>query len=123
MSLPLLQVGEPVLRQPARRLSREEIVSEPIRQLISEMHQTLREAPGVGLAASQVGMSIQLAIIEDLPEYSRDIPESELAARERRPTPFHVIANPKIVDAGGAQAEFFEGCLSLAGFTALVRRS
>jgi peptide deformylase len=123
MPLKLFQVGEPVLRGRSRELSREEILSDSIQQLISQMHETLREAPGVGLAAPQVGMPIQLAIVEDLPEYSRDIPESELAARERRPIPFQVIINPRLKTAGDAQAEFFEGCLSLDGFTALVGRA
>ncbi len=118
----LVQVGEAVLRQMARPLSLEEIRSEYIRQLIRDMHETLRDAPGVGLAAPQVGVSIQLAIIEDLPEYSRDLGAEQLAARQRRPIPFHVIVNPEIVGHSGAQVEFFEGCLSLGGFTALVPR-
>jgi peptide deformylase len=123
MRLKLVQVGEAVLRQRARPLAPEEIRSEFIQQLIGDMHETLRDAPGVGLAAPQVGVSIQLAIIEDLPEYSREIGAEQLAARERRPIPFHVIVNPEIAGHGGEPVEFFEGCLSLAGFTALVPRS
>jgi len=122
MRLKLVQVGEEVLRQTARPLAPEEIRSEFIRQLIVDMHETLRDAPGVGLAAPQVGVPIQLAIIEDMPEYSRDIGAEQLAARERRPTPFHVIVNPEIAGHSDEQVEFFEGCLSLAGFTALVPR-
>ena len=127
MRLKLVQLGEAVLRQTARPLSIEEIRSEFVRQLIRDMRETLRDAPGVGLAAPQVGLAIQLAIIEDLPEYSRDLGAEQLAARERRPTPFHVIINPEIVNPeieghGGEQVEFFEGCLSLGGFTALVPR-
>ena len=120
--LKLVQVGEAVLRQMARPLSLEEIRSEYIRQLIRDMHETLRDAPGVGLAAPQVGVSIRLVIIEDLPEYSRDLGAEQLAARERRPTSFHVIVNPEIAGHSGGQVEFFEGCLSLGGFTALVPR-
>ncbi len=122
MRLKLVQVGEAVLRQRARPLLPEEIRSPSIQQLIADMHETLRDAPGVGLAAPQVGVSIQLAIIEDLPAYSRDIDPEQLAARERRPIAFHVIANPEITGHGDEQLEFFEGCLSLAGFTALVPR-
>ncbi len=123
MRLKLLQVGEPVLREKARELSREEILSERTQALITLMHETLRDAPGVGLAAPQVGEGIQLAIIEDLPEYSRDLPPEEVAARERTPVPFHVIINPRIVSYGEQKVEFFEGCLSLSGFMALVPRS
>lgn len=122
MRLKLVQVGEAVLRQRARPLAPEEIHSPSIRQLIADMHETLRDAPGVGLAAPQVGVPIQLAIIEDLPAYSRDVDPEQLAARERHPMPLHVIANPEITGHGDEQVEFFEGCLSLAGFTALVPR-
>jgi peptide deformylase len=122
MRLKLVQVGEAVLRQRARTLAPAEIRSSAIRQLIDDMHETLRDAPGVGLAAPQVGMPIQLAIIEDLPEYSREMGAEQLAARERHPIAFHAIVNPEIAGHGDEQVEFFEGCLSLAGFTALVPR-
>lgn len=123
MLLKLRQVGEPVLREKARPLNREELLSPAIQDLISSMHGTLRDAPGVGLAAPQVGVGIQLAIIEDLPEYWRESSESELKARERSAVPFHVIVNPQIAEASDAKLEFFEGCLSLAGFTGIVPRS
>jgi peptide deformylase len=123
MQLKLLQVGEPVLRQKARPLTSEEITSQPIQELITSMQETLRDAPGVGLAAPQVGVPIQLAIIEDLAEYHRDLSPEELAEKERRPVPFHVIINPQIKPIGDAAVEFFEGCLSLSGFMALVPRA
>jgi len=123
MRLKLVQAGEPVLRETARPLAREEILSDSIQQLISAMRETLRDAPGVGLAAPQVGESIQLAILEDLPEYSREVSAQDLAQRERRPVPFQVIVNPRIVSYGDSKVEFFEGCLSLNGFMALVPRS
>jgi len=123
MILKLLQVGEPVLRDHARPLTSEEILSGPIQELISSMRETLRDAPGVGLAAPQVGLPIQLAIIEDPPEYWTELSASDLAVRERTAVPFHVIINPRITFAGEPSVEFFEGCLSLDGFTALVPRS
>jgi peptide deformylase len=123
MLLKLLQAGEPMLREAARPLSRDEIVSGSVRDLISSMRETLRDAPGVGLAAPQVGVPIQLAIVEDLPEYWSEMPEQELAARERRAIPFHVLMNPHIVRLSEPSLNFFEGCLSLNGFTALVPRS
>lgn len=83
----------------------------------------MRDAPGVGLAAPQIGVSLQLAVIEDRAEYLQDIAEEELRLRDRRPVPFQVIANPRIVQSDGSTAEFFEGCLSLAGFMALVPRA
>ena len=123
MLLDLLQVGEPILREKARALSHEEIASERIQQLIHSMRETLHAAPGVGLAAPQIGESIQLAIVEDLAESMKEVPQEDLALRERRPVPFHVIINPCITSLGKENVEFFEGCLSLEGFMALVPRA
>lgn len=123
MQLKLLQVGEPVLRQKARPLTAEEISSKSIQDLIVSMQQTLRDAPGVGLAAPQIGMPVQLAIIEDIAEYHHELSTEELEERERRPVPFHVIINPQITPLDNVPVEFFEGCLSLSGFTALVPRT
>jgi peptide deformylase len=121
--LKIVQAGEPVLRQRARPLLLEEIALPETQQLISWMRDTMRDAPGVGLAAPQVGLPIQLAVIEDRSEYARDIPAERLIERERIPVPFQVLINPRIVEQSDEQVEFFEGCLSLAGFSALVKRS
>jgi peptide deformylase len=121
--LKIRQVGELVLRQPARPLSLEEIASPQIQGLIAAMRDTLRDAPGVGLAAPQVGHAIQLAIVEDRAEYQQAVPPGQLAERGRRPLPFQVIVNPRLSVIGPAQRLFFEGCLSVAGFTALVPRA
>jgi peptide deformylase len=123
MRLKIVQVGEPVLRQRTRPLSADEIRSEAIRRLIDDMRETMYDAPGVGLAAPQVGFSLQLALIEDREEWLKDIRVEELAERERRAVPFHVIVNPKIVKSSDGEVEFFEGCLSLAGFSAVVPRA
>jgi len=121
--LKIVQVGEPVLRQRARPLLQEEIALAETQQLIVWMHETMRDAPGVGLAAPQVGLALQLAVIEDRPEYSKDIAADRLAERERQAVPFQVLINPRIVEQSEQQVEFFEGCLSLGGFSALVQRS
>jgi len=94
-----------------------------MQQLIELMRETMRDAPGVGLAAPQVGESIQLAVIEDRVEYMRDLSPDQLADRERSPIEFHVIFNPRVLTVGDRSAEFFEGCLSITGYAALVRRS
>jgi len=124
MILPIVHAGEPVLRQQARALSPQEVKSKEIQTLISHMRETMRKAPGVGLAAPQIGISLQLAVIEDRKEYLKDVSVEQLKLRERRPVAFHVIINPRIHSAGDDQtAEFFEGCLSLPGFFAIVPRS
>jgi peptide deformylase len=123
MKLEIVQAGNPVLRQRARTLSPSEIAGREIRDLIESMKKCMHDAPGVGLAAPQVGLSLQLAVIEDRMEYHKDVSEEQLRERERRPVPFHVLINPKIVEMGEDKAEFFEGCLSLSGFSAVVRRA
>lgn len=112
-----------MLRQCARQLSPEEIALPETQQLILSMQETMRDAPGVGLAAPQIGLSLQLAVIEDRPEYSKDVSPDRLAERQRQAVPFQVLINPRIVEQSNDQVEFFEGCLSLAGFSALVKRS
>jgi peptide deformylase len=123
MRLKIAQVGERVLRERARLLSIEEIRSDVIGRLIADMRETMYDAPGVGLAAPQVGLSLQLAVIEDREDWLKDVAPEQLADRERRPVPFHAIINPRIVESSSEQVEFFEGCLSLAGFSAVVPRS
>ena len=123
MELKILQVGEPALRQRAKALSPTEISTREVQELIDRMRETMHGAPGVGLAAPQIGIALQVAVIEDKPEYMRDATAEVLKERERKPVPFHVIINPKITLHKGAQREFFEGCLSLAGFTAVVERA
>jgi peptide deformylase len=121
MRLKIVQAGETALRQRARDLSPDEIRSAEIRQLIDWMRETMRDAPGVGLAAPQVGLSLRLAVIEDSAELQKSVAPERLAERHRRPVPFHVIVNPRL-SLAGPQAEFFEGCLSVAGFSAIVPR-
>jgi len=123
MLLKIVQAGEPVLRTAANLLSKEQIVLPRTQALIEWMRETMRDAPGVGLAAPQVGVALQLAVIEDRAEYLRDLTPELLADRERAAVDFHVLINPQIVERSDEQVEFYEGCLSVAGFSALVKRS
>jgi peptide deformylase len=123
MALQIIQTGDPVLRLRARPLSVEEIRGPEIQQLIEEMRETMRGAPGVGLAAPQVGRSLQLAVIEDRAEYHKDIANHQLRGKERKPVPFQVLINPEIVGRSEQSRLFFEGCLSVEGFCAMVPRS
>jgi peptide deformylase len=77
------------------------------------MRETLRDAPGVGLAAPQIGLPLRLAVIEDT---------SESPETQRKPVPFHVIINPTLT-LGHDLVEHFEGCLSIEGFQARVARA
>ena len=123
MELEIVQAGHPVLRQQARPLTPAEITSKEIQKLIESMRKTMYEAPGVGLAAPQIGLSLQIAVIEDREEYHKEVAAEQLRERERRPVPFHAIINPRIAEMSDDSAGFFEGCLSLPGFSALVPRA
>lgn len=123
MTLEIVQAGNPVLRMQGRELTREEISSPSIQQLIELMRETMREAPGVGLAAPQIGESIQLAVIEDRAEYLRALSAEQLARLQRSAIPFHVIINPKLSFLDNSSAQFFEGCLSVEGYQAVVDRA
>jgi peptide deformylase len=121
MRLKIIQTGDPVLRQVARPLLPAEIQSAEIQRLIQDMRETMHDAPGVGLAAPQVGLP--LAVVEDRQEILRDLPPQQLAERERRPVPFQVVINPAIRAYSEEAVDFFEGCLSVDGFMALVPRA
>jgi peptide deformylase len=123
MRLKIVQVGEVVLRQKAKALTIDEIRGPKTQELLEWMRETMHDAPGVGLAAPQVGLALQLAVIEDKPENLKDAPAEFIKERERKPVPFHVLINPKINLEGVADVEFFEGCLSLPGLTAVVPRA
>jgi peptide deformylase len=123
MRIRIASVGEHVLRGEARPLTPKEIRSQRIRDLIEHMRETLSDAPGVGLAAPQISEPLQLAIIEDKAEYHANLSDTDLAERERSPLPFHVLINPQIHLVSPPEVPFFEGCLSLPGFTAIVPRA
>ena len=120
--LKIVQAGHPVLRQKARALTPDEIRSSSCQQLIELMRQTMYDAPGVGLAAPQIGLSFQLAVLEDREDLLKGLPPQELADRDRRHVPFTVIINP-VISLEEPTIEFFEGCLSLSGYSAIVPRA
>jgi peptide deformylase len=99
--LPIRIAGDPVLRQKAKRVSR---VDGSIQRLIDEMIETMRAAPGVGLAAPQVGVSLRVVVIET--------PDDGLIP----------LINPEFVKRTG-QRRLMEGCLSVPGYQAEVPRS
>jgi peptide deformylase len=123
VTLKIRQVGEPILREGSRRLSLEEIRSQYVRDLIQSMRETMYDAPGVGLAAPQIGVPLQLVVVEDPPGAIQKLSVEQAAERERRPVPFHVLINPVLTVPYRNPVEFFEGCLSLAGYTAIVPRA
>jgi len=121
--LPIVQCGDPVLRRAAEPVDAADLRTAGLRRLIAQMRATMHAAPGVGLAAPQVGVPIQLAVLQDGPERWGSLNEEERAARERNELPFTVLVNPVVtpVEENGLAA-FYEGCLSVPGLGALVAR-
>jgi peptide deformylase len=121
--LPIVQCGDPVLRRAAEPVDPSDLRTVELRRLISQMRVTMEAAPGVGLAAPQVGVPIQLAVVQDGPERWGHLAEDERAARERNDLPFTVLVNPTLLPVDGDDhVSFYEGCLSVPGLTGVVAR-
>lgn len=114
---PIVQAGHPALRQQAAEFHGQ-LSAEQLGRLIEVMRQVMHEAPGVGLAAPQLGIPLQLAVLEDL----YDVDPDAAALRHRSPLEFLAILNPRYTPQGSGQAAFYEGCLSLNGLQAVVSR-
>lgn len=115
---PIVQAGHPALRAVATpyeaQLSDEELAA-----LLEVMHRTMRAAPGVGLAAPQLGLPVALAVLEDPGSVSEDHAD----VREREPLPFRVLVNPTYTAVDAEHVSFYEGCLSVVGYQAVVARA
>jgi peptide deformylase len=114
---PIVQAGHPVLRQHAAPFEGQLEPGE-LSRLIVLMRKVMHAAPGVGLAAPQLGIPLQLAVLED----QFEIDEVTAAARGRAPLEFFAMLNPSYSRLGNGTAAFFEGCLSLSGLQAVVER-
>lgn len=97
---PIVTLGDPRLRLPGARVER---FDKELHALLDDMIETMRDAPGVGLAAQQVGVALQICVIEV---------EGQV----------HELINPRIVQITGEQVDL-EGCLSIPGFFADRLRS
>ncbi|XP_023760452.1 peptide deformylase 1A, chloroplastic [Lactuca sativa] len=118
----IVKAGDPALHQPAREVSLEEIGSDRIQKIIDDMVQVMRRRPGVGLAAPQIGIPLKIIVLEDLKEYIAHAPEEENKAQDRRPFDLLVILNPILRKKSNKSAFFYEGCLSVDGYRAMVER-
>ena len=114
---PIVQAGHPVLRQQAAPYDGQ-LDSTDLTALIALMREVMHAAPGVGLAAPQLGIPLQLAVLEDQYDVDADI----AAVRRRSPLQFFAVINPSYSPLGSGAAAFYEGCLSLQGLQAVVSR-
>ncbi len=110
----ILKLGNPILRLTAKELTKEEILSSEIRELIPKMWDVMKNAGGIGLAAPQIGISIQLAVI-------KLESESERYDNLENSDEF-VVFNPKLEVIDKQKQGFWEGCLSVPGLRGYVER-
>ncbi|GKQ33848.1 peptide deformylase [Streptomyces sp. A012304] len=115
--LPIVAAGDPVLRAGTERYDGQ-LDPALLARFVEALRVTMRAAPGVGLAAPQVGVELRIAVIED----PAPVPEEVRLARGRVPQPFRVLVNPSYEPVGAGRAAFFEGCLSVPGWQAVVAR-
>ena len=99
--VPIRIAGDPVLREKAKKVKK---IDASIQRLIDDMIDTMRNAPGVGLAAPQIGVSLRVVVIET--------PDDGLIP----------LINPEIVKHAG-ERRLMEGCLSVPGYQAEITRS
>ncbi|MFJ3670201.1 peptide deformylase [Streptomyces sp. NPDC090106] len=115
--LPIVAAGDPVLRRGTEPFTGQ-LDDALLARFVEALRVTMRAAPGVGLAAPQVGVELRIAVIED----PAPVPEEVRLVRGRVPLPFRVLVNPSYEPVGAARAAFFEGCLSVPGWQAVVAR-
>ena len=110
--LEIALLPDPVLRRKAKKIT---TFDKDLQTLIENMIETLRDAPGVGLAAPQVSQSIRLVVVE----YG----EEDEEGNEVGPKKLYVVLNPEIVQAFEEKEMGIEGCLSIPGFVGEVERN
>ncbi len=111
--LDVVRLPAPILRQKTYPVTK---FDEDLQQLIDDMIDTMRDAPGVGLAAPQIGKPLKLTVIETLADVDEDGNEIE-GTRD-----LFVIANPEIVWTSRSEVTGIEGCLSIPGYVGEVER-
>lgn len=110
---PILTVGDPLLRMPARRLTPKELQRSATQTLIDDLIETMVHANGAGLAAPQVGWPVQIAAV-----YVQDNPRYPYKPN----IPLTVFVNPVITARSQAREWINEGCLSVPGWRGEVSR-
>ena len=107
----IVTLPDPVLRKKTRKISD---FGPELQILVDDMVETMRQAPGVGLAAPQVGIPLQLIVVE----YGEQDEDQEIEA----PRKLYTIVNPEIIRVSDEQEVGTEGCLSIPGFVGDVER-
>src|SRR5436190_20216554 len=108
--LTIIGPDNPTLRKKAKAVG--DPNTPAMQQLITDMIETMREAPGVGLAAPQVAVSQRIAVVE----FAEPLPEDAPPETEPPAPKLYVIVNPEITDRSEEMVPGTEGCLSLPGY-------
>ncbi len=123
---PIVCAGNPVLRARAAEVPASDFGTRALEALVVEMVQAMRKAPGVGLAAPQLGVPLRVFVMEDGKHLMRALAPEGVAARRRVPFPLTAVVNPVLtpIERGGTEPSevFLEGCLSVPGYVGLVAR-
>lgn len=114
---PIVLLGDPVLRRPCEPYDGQ-VDDTTLAAFVALLRRTMEEAPGVGVAAPQVGVPVQIAVLQD----PAQLPPEYAAARERYPLEFFAAINPSYQPTTGRRVGFYEGCLSMPGYTGVVNR-
>ena len=110
----IVTVPQPILREKAKAVKQ---ITPAIETLIDDMIETMREAPGVGLAAPQVGVGIQVIVVEFAEGGDPEDPEAE-----PKPSKLYAVLNPEISRHSREEEPGNEGCLSIPGYMGEVDR-
>jgi peptide deformylase len=110
----ILRIGHPVLRQDARALEADEVRGPEVQALIADLIDTMRAANGAGLAATQVGEAVQVAVVEVRPGNPR--------YPYKPPIPLTVLVNPVVTPLTDETFANYEGCLSVPDLRGVVDR-
>jgi len=117
----IVTLPEAVLRRKAKPVTK---FDRDLQTLIDDMIETMRKAPGVGLAAPQIGIPERLAVIEYSEDEDETEEETEAEKTKKLPKPkqLFVIINPEIVKTSAEKVVGVEGCLSIPGLVGEVER-
>jgi peptide deformylase len=123
MSLPpIVRAGHPVLRGEALAVTAEQVGTRELQALAAVMAEVMHAAPGVGLAAPQIAIPLQLIVLEEAEANLEHLSPEDREARGRMPFPLTTIVNPVLRPIGDRRVAFVEGCLSVPGYAAQVER-
>jgi peptide deformylase len=111
---PIRAIGDPVLRRPAGAVDPRALAGDRVQTLVDDLIETMRDAGGAGLAATQIGEPLRICVIEVRP--------GNVRYPYKPPIPLTVLVNPTVEPLGAETFANYEGCLSIPGLRGVVER-